>query len=488
MKNFQFLSPWRQPPLWLAISALGLALACSSNNPPADGFNASSSTKSKGRLVVATSESTSAQVIDLELGQVEASPLTLASAPMLAVSADGSTLFAVQPSSNLTEIFKMGASIASPATASTTVDAHAGHSHKPRENATTEASSTTTITGASSASSVERVNLRITGQGPVLPVVGDHQTAFYHSVSGKTVVWRQDFINSINEASAIEIAGFGPGVPFEKDEVVFAANIYSLASGKFEDLNALSTNVTLPVSAARVGETSFVFGTAEGVIIVRHDHATETWSRELLARKTDIDHATLYHGHSGVDTAHAQMVVDKAVVSQWITHPSLPHAFAHLSRSAHSAGIYLVEVEAGATGWERIDGTSAESYYPVASALDESGEYLVILLSNGKVRLHDAHDEGKFLLERSVVSAMDTDFLNEPVASVTTEHSHDQALPPGLAVGLGKIFVGDTQRNLVHQLDLKTLKSELTWKVDSHPERLALLGAILIRNEHEHTH
>jgi len=52
------------------------------------------------------------------------------------------------------------------------------------------------------------------------------------------------------------------------------------------------------------------------------------------------------------------------------------------------------------------------------------------------------------------------------------------------------VFIGDPSNNEVHQIDLDSFKKELTWSLDTAPNRLLLMGESTLgeASDHDHDH
>jgi hypothetical protein len=179
----------------------------------------------------------------------------------------------------------------------------------------------------------------------------------------------------------------------------------------------------------------------------------------------------------------------------------LGHAFAHLTHENHSAGVYIVEAQ----GLEEtsdltnvfgyLAGTSSPTERPVAMSLvtlheeeehhEEEGateeahtdtKYLLILMSSGNLRIHDAVNEGAHV--RTIDSL---------ITPVTDFHAGENNLP-GMTAGFGKVFVGNPSNNAIHQIDLKSFKEELSWSLSAKPNRLLLMGESTLGESSGHDH
>jgi len=111
----------------------------------------------------------------------------------------------------------------------------------------------------------------------------------------------------------------------------------------------------------------------------------------------------------------------------------------------------------------------------VAFELTPDGHELLVLLSNGDLLVLDA-ETGR--LEQTVPG------LIEPV----TNHENHGQYHPGIAAGLGRIYVSDPAGERVVELDAHDLETLRTFHLHGLPTKLALLGVLEDDSDHDHDH
>ena len=514
-------SPFPFTPWIFAGASLLLATACSSNNP--DPSSGSTTTRTKGRVIVSSETGSSVHVIDLEQALVEDQAKAFSNPSDMMISPEGQFALMVQTSGNRVDFLKMGTSVTTTSDTTTETDGHEGHNHKPRfasgHDHDDEANSSETSTSdTSSTSSVDSIDLSITGQG--LGHVIARGAWISIQLAEKVIVISEENlenkINSINESLVNEIAGTLPGVPMDEEHIAIGNKVYEIedasvlhSGSNLSANNLMSSNI---LSATRSGEGTALFGTDQGLLVVgKHTESGNTeWEDFMIPYPTPSEVQIFLaeeHDHEeeeAGDEEHDEHeeVAEHRVATQWATLDGLGHAFAHLTHEDHSAGVYLVEAEGLepdgdlTSVFEYLDGTSSATSKPMEMTLvklheeeehheDEEEEeeheettYLLILMSSGNLRLHDASNEGAYLRTLSSVINPITDF-----------HAGENNLP-GLTAGLGKVFIGDPSNNEVHQIDLDSFKKELTWSLDTAPNRLLLMGESTLgeASDHDHDH
>jgi hypothetical protein len=493
-------SHFNKAPILLFASVLSLALACSSSNPnPAGGL---ASQKTNGRLLVSSETGTSVQIIDLQQSIVEAAPKSFDHSHRLVASPGGQFAFVVQASGNRVDLLKMGTSTAV-STESTTTSGD-GHNHKPRYHTGTEAAAVTTTasTSNSSSSSVDAVDYSITGEGLKSVVARGQWIAI--QFKDKVVALSEENLesksNSITESIVKEFTSPFPGIAIDEEHIALGANVFNLSSGGnvFQSSANLSASFLVGaniLSATRASEGIAIYGTDQGVWLV-HFHSEPNRSHDSLIAYPSANESQIFlaeaHDHEGEEhhegeDLHEEVMAHLAA-STWASRDGLEHCFAHLSHAEHSAGVYLFEAGHSEDRWTYLADTSSANVRPVAMELakfeeeNSEGEHLdqfrlLILMSDGSLRIHDGADEGTFITSIPAVVSPITDF-----------HSGEGNYP-GLAAGLGKVYIGDPTKKLVTQMDLRTHHIDFTWQVTQAPNQLLFLGESTLAEETAaHTH
>ena len=177
-----------------------------------------------------------------------------------------------------------------------------------------------------------------------------------------------------------------------------------------------------------------VFGCAGGVLAVEADHG-------------EFSHAFI--------PAPAGSPEDFRLTSVW-GYEGLDHFFALGS----AVGLYLVEPEDGAM--EQLI-AAEEARRPIQVALSYDGELLLVVMSDGEVRMYDAHD-GDLL-------AASADALTGPIDTGFWGRPH-------LATAPGHIYITDSGAGEVLALDRHDLEVVGRWAVDGKPTKIAFVGIL----------
>ncbi len=146
---------------------------------------------------------------------------------------------------------------------------------------------------------------------------------------------------------------------------------------------------------------------------------------------------------------------DFHVISVWGYH-GLDHFFALGS----AFGLYIVEPEEAEM---ELLFAATEDLRPIQVQFGHGGETLLVVMSNGELRVFDAHD-GHLLASKA-------DFLATPVESGSWARPH-------LAVAPGAIFVTDSVGGEVLQLDEHDLEIVRRWDVAGVPTKIAFVGIL----------
>ena len=144
-------------------------------------------------------------------------------------------------------------------------------------------------------------------------------------------------------------------------------------------------------------------------------------------------------------------------------YPGLDHFFALGS----GEGLYLVEPEEGAM--EQLIPAS-EELRPIQVALSYDGETLLVVMSDGELRMYDAHDLD--------LLASASGFLTTPVETGFWARPHVTTAP-------GAVFITDSVGGQVLQLDDHDLEVVEHWDVAGNPTKIAFVGVLGESEGHE---
>lgn len=374
-----------------------------------------------GRLLIGDGETGMMSVIDLEHGDVEQDAFDLGSrAGRIYSTKSGRFAIAVSSDANTAHVFDGGIYL----------EAHGDHFDQVE-------------------APVERLGIDLSGDRPVHLYVGSEWATIFYDGSGDVVFLEE---HELEEEGSDHVpprlnfgAQHGAAVPLEGD--LFAVSVqhpnYESDPGEYG----------LPVGAEIV--------TLDGEVL-HHDEGCEG-----LQGDADNGHIAVFGCMGGAlameahDGEYEGMFIgppagspeDFRLTSVW-GYPGLDHFFALGS----AVGLYVVDPEEGAM--EQLIPAS-EDLRPVNVAMSHDGESLLVMMSNGELRMYEAHD-----LE--LVASAD-DFLTEPVETGFWARPHMVTAP-------GAIFITDSLGGEVMQLDDHDLEVVNHWEVTGNPTKVAFVG------------
>ena len=153
---------------------------------------------------------------------------------------------------------------------------------------------------------------------------------------------------------------------------------------------------------------------------------------------------------------------DFRLTSVW-GYPGLDHFFALGSE----VGLYVVDPEE--ESMEQFIPAS-EELRPIQVAFGYDGEALLVVMSDGELRMYDAHDLD--------LLASASGFLTTPVETGFWARPH-------IATAGGAVFVTDSVGGKVFQLDDHDLEVVEQWEVDGSPTKIAFVGVLGESEGHE---
>ena len=184
-----------------------------------------------------------------------------------------------------------------------------------------------------------------------------------------------------------------------------------------------------------------IFGCMGGVLTVEADHGE--YSDTFIAPDMAAD--------------------DFRITSVWGYH-DLHHFFALGS----AVGLYIVEPDHGEM---ELLIPATEDLRPIQVHIGHGGESLIVVMSDGELRLYDAHDVE--------LKASKRDFLTAPVETGYWARPH-------LATAPGAIFITDSVGGEVLQLDAHDLEEVGHWDVEGVPTKIAFVGIVGDPEHDEH--
>ena len=146
---------------------------------------------------------------------------------------------------------------------------------------------------------------------------------------------------------------------------------------------------------------------------------------------------------------------DFRLTSVW-GYSGLDHFFALGSQ----VGLYMVEPEEGSM--EQMI-PAAEGLRPIQVNLTYDGEALLVVMSDGELRMYDAHD---------------LDLLASSTGLLTTPVETGFWARPHLATAPGAVFITDSVEGRVLQLDAHDLTETGHWDVSGSPTKIAFIGIL----------
>ena len=167
------------------------------------------------------------------------------------------------------------------------------------------------------------------------------------------------------------------------------------------------------------------------------------------------------HYHDAFIAAPDGSPDDFRLTSVWGYH-GLDHFFALGS----AVGLYVVEPEEGEMD-QLIPAT--EDLRPIQVALSHDGELLLVVMSDGELRMYEAHD---------------LDLLASTSDALTGEIDPGFWARPHIATAPGHIFVTNSGQGEVIALDAHDLEEVGHWEVSGAPTKIAFVG-ILGEGHHE---
>lgn len=381
-----------------------------------------------GRLLVGDGETGALSVIDLETGQVHQNEFDLGTrAGRIYPTKSGRFAVAVSSDANAVNIVDGGMYL----------EEHGDHFDMVERD-------------------VSLLGIDLAGDRPVHMYVGGEWATVYYDGSGDFLLINEHELEE-EGASYVPIkmnagAQHGAVIPLEDD--LFAVSLqhpdyaqnpeeYRLPIGaEIWDLdgNVLHRAEGCPDLHGDAGNGHMaVFGCTGGVLMVEAHHG-------------DYEDAFIPAPDGSPD--------DFRLTSVW-GYDGLDHFFALGS----AVGLYVVEPEEGEM--EQFIAAS-EDLRPIQVALSHDGELLVVVMSDGEVRLYEAHD---------------LDLLASSSDALGDEIDPGFWARPHVATAPGHIFITDSAAGEVIALDAHDLEEAGHWEIAGKPTKIAFVG-ILSEDDH----
>ena len=383
-----------------------------------------------GRLLVGDGETGALSIVDLEHGDVEQDAFDLGSrAGRIYPTKSGRFAIAVSSDANTAHVFDGGIYL----------EAHGDHF----DQVEVEPS---------------QMGIDLSGDRPVHLYVGSEWSTIYYDGSGDVVLINEHELEEEGDSYVPPRfnagAHHGAAVPLEDDLFVVSTQHPDYDSDPTEyrspigaDVRDLSGNVlySAPGCERLHGDAGnghmAVFGCVGGALAVEaHDGEYEHMFIPAPAGSPEDFRITSIFGYPGMD---------------------------HFYGLGSAVGLYEIEPEAGEM--EQLIPAS-EELRPIQVAISHDGEALLVVMSDGEIRMYDGHD-GDLL-------ASNTEALTQPVDPGFWARPH-------IATAPGAIFVTDSVGGQVLQLDDHDLEEVAHWEVDGTPVKIAFVGILGETEGHE---
>ena len=383
-----------------------------------------------GRLLIGDGETGAMSVIDLEHDEVEQDAFDLgARAGRIYATKSGRFAIAVSSDANTAHVFDGGIYL----------EAHGDHFDS--------------VEGP-----VERLSLDLSGDRPVHLYVGSQWATVFYDGSGDVALLNEHELEEqgSNYAPPKINAGSHHGAVVPLEDNLFAVTI------QHPDYETAPDDYRLPIGAEIIDLTGRKLHSETGCEGLHGDAANGHMAvfgcigGVLFVEAHDGEYA------GGFIPAPDGEPDDFRLTSVW-GYPGLDHFFAQGS----SVGLYVVEPEEGAIE-QLIPAT--ENLNPVSIAISHDGESLLVIMSDGELRMYDAHDLD--------LLAAASDFLTTPVETGFWARPH-------IATAPGAVFVTDSVGGKVLQLDAHDLEVVDHWAVQGSPTKIAFVGILGETEDHE---
>ena len=302
-----------------------------------------------------------------------------------------------------------------------------------------------------------QMGIDLSGDRPVHLYVGGEWAAIFYDGSGDVVLINEHELEEEGNDYVPPRFNVGPqhgaAVPLEDD--LFSTSI------KHPDYPA-NPDARRPIAADIRDLDGNVLYSAEGCLDLHgdasngHQAAFGCTGGALVMEAHDGE-----YGHVFVPAPDGEPE-DFRLTSVW-GYPGLDHFFALGSE----VGLYVVDPEE--ESMEQFIPAS-EELRPIQVTFGYDGEALLVVMSDGELRMYDAHDLD--------LLASASGFLTTPVETGFWARPH-------IATAGGAVFVTDSVGGKVFQLDDHDLEVVEQWEVDGSPTKIAFVGVLGESEGHE---
>ena len=383
-----------------------------------------------GRLLIGDGEEGNLSVIDLETGEVDQDHFDLGSrAGRVYSTKSGRYAIAVSSDANTAHVFDGGIFL----------EAHGDHFDLVEGD-------------------IRKLDIDLSGDRPSHLYVGDEWATIFYDGSGEVALINEHELEERGDDYVPESMNAGPqhgaAVPLEGD--LFAVSI------QHPDFAQDPEKYRRPIGAEiRDLEGNSLYRT-EGCDELHGDA-----SNGHMAVFGCLGGALAVEAHDG-EYGHVFVPApDGEPDDFWLTSVWGYHGLDHFFALGSAVGLYIVEPEHGEME-QLIPAT--EDLRPIQVHIGHGGETLLVVMSDGELRMYDAHD-GHLLESKS-------DFLTSPVETGFWARPH-------LATAPGAIFITDSVGGEVLQLDDHDLEVVGHWDVAGVPTKIAFVGIVGEGDEHD---
>ena len=375
-----------------------------------------------GRLLIGDGEEGKVSVIDLETGEVDQDHFDLGSrAGRIYSTQNGRYAIAVSPDANAAHLFDGGIFM----------EAHGDHFDLVE-------------------APTQRLDIDLAGDRPVHLYVGEEWATIFYDGSGDVVLINEHDLEEQGSDYVPPSFNAGPqhgaAVPLEDDLLA--------VSLKHPDYPA-NPDARNPIGAEIRGVNGDILYTAQGCPDLHgdagngHQAVFGCTGGALAVEAHDGEYSHVFV------TAPEGSPEDFRLTSVW-GYPGLDHFFALGSE----VGLYVVEPEEGSM--EQMI-PAAGGLRPIQVNLSFDGEALLVVMSDGELRMYDAHD---------------LDLLASSSGLLTTPVETGFWARPHLATAPGAVFITDSVGGRVLQLDAHDLEEVGHWDVSGSPTKIAFVGIV----------
>ncbi len=386
-----------------------------------------------GRLIVGYGQSGELSVIDLAHGEVEQSAFDLGG-PAGRIYATRSGRFAIATSSDANNAYVLDGGIY--------LEGHGGHFDQ--------------VEGP-----MELLDIDLSGDRPVHLYAGEEWSTIFYDGSGEIILLNEHELEEEGSDYSPPSINVGPhhgaAVPLEDD--VFAVTI------QHPEYDADPINNAFPIGAEVMNIAGDVLHHDEGC-----DRLTGSAGNGHMAAFGCVGGALVVEAHDGeyegmFISPPAGEPEDFRLTSMW-GYPGFDHFFAQGSE----VGMYVIDPEERAME-QLIPYT--EDLSPISAAISHDGEALLVAMSDGELRMYDAHDLDLLASVR--------DFL-------TPQAERAFRAAPQSATAPGAVFITDVAGRVL-QLDDHDLEIVDQWDIPVSASRIAFVGLLGDAGEtEEHGH